>query len=200
MHFRISHNSTPKPDILSSLMNSNMNNMGNNAIAKPPTSTLHNPYSPTGNNSSSTSSDNNWQQNSWHSANPLVMNHQLPAPTVANTTASTTPNNNFSSLDDLDPFGSKQQQQKQPMSAAGTTANSYTLQKPTVDYIYPPGYNNIKANSNTPLMGINNAVNMNAMASMSAPLMPQSSMNSQQTQDSRNLNTLSQQDILSFLN
>uniref|UniRef100_A0A1I8NCI8 Protein kinase domain-containing protein n=1 Tax=Musca domestica TaxID=7370 RepID=A0A1I8NCI8_MUSDO len=204
---KISHNNSAKPDILSSLMNSNLSNIGgNNALAKPPSNALvsANPYSPTGN--SNNSSD--WQQNSWHSANPLVMNHQLPPPSTANmsTTASTTPNNNFSSLDDLDPFGgNKQSQQKQPMSSS-TTANSFTLQKPTVDYIYPPGYNAMKTNSTTPLMGLNNSMNMNAMAMNSAsmstqPLMPQSTMNSgNQSQDSRNLNTLSQQDILSFLN
>lgn len=90
--------------------------------------------------------------------------------------------------------------------SSSTTANSFTLQKPTVDYIYPPGYNAMKTNSTTPLMGINNSMNMNAMAMNSAsmstqPLMPQSTMNSgNQSQDSRNLNTLSQQDILSFLN
>ncbi|XP_075145602.1 SCY1-like protein 2 [Haematobia irritans] len=198
---KISHNSTAKPDILSSLMNSNVNNMGNSAIPKPPsagnplvsTQTLHNPYSPSTN-------DNSWQQNSWHSANPLVMNHQLPPPTASSSSTSltsTNANNNFSSLDDLDPFGGNKQQ-KQPMSAATPQANSFTLQKPTVDYIYPTGYNAMKSNSNTPLMGINNTMNMNAMSA--TPLMPQSSMNNQQSQDSRNLNTLSQQDILSFLN
>ncbi|GBP07966.1 hypothetical protein EVAR_69915_1 [Eumeta japonica] len=40
------------------------------------------------------------------SANPLVMNHQLPAPSVTNTTTNnSTTQNNSSSLDDLDPFG-----------------------------------------------------------------------------------------------
>ncbi|XP_013108026.2 SCY1-like protein 2 [Stomoxys calcitrans] len=210
---KISHSSTAKPDILSSLMNSNLNNMNTHAIPKPPsavnplvsTNNLHhNPYSPAANhNNSSSSNDNNWPQNNWHSANPLVMNHQLPAPSATTTAA----NNNFSSLDDLDPFGGSKQP-KQPMSAAATTANSFTLQKPTVDYIYPAGYNAMKNNSNTPLMGgVNNTMNMNAMAGglnspmSTTPLMPQSSSASMaQSQDSRNLNTLSQQDILSFLN
>lgn len=95
-------------------MNSNLSNIGgNNALAKPPSNALvsANPYSPTGNSNNS----NDWQQNSWYSANPLVMNHQLPPPSTANmsTTASTTPNNNFSSLNDLDPFeGNKQSQKK----------------------------------------------------------------------------------------
>lgn len=183
---------------------SQTNNVANNQ----PAFNLQNPFSPTGggggviNNNNST---NNWAQtNSWHSANPLVMNHQLPAPST--TTASTLQTFNF---DDLDPFGTGNMKSKQQQQQLATTqANTFTLQKPTVDYIYPVGYNQVKTNVNTPLIlsgggGGNNSMNMNSMMnanSSMAPLMPQSTTNAQQSHDSNNFNTLSQQDILSFLN
>lgn len=163
---------------------------------------------------------NNWQQatttannatNNWHSANPLVMNHQLPPPTATATTnnsitslALTSPNNNFSSLDDLDPFGNAKQKQQNNTNAI--QANTFTLQKPTVDYIYPVGYQQLKTNANTPLMGAtNNAMNLNSLMNTNSsmtPLMPQTTSTNaqQQSHDGNNFNTLSQQDILSFLN
>ncbi|KAM7362217.1 SCY1-like protein 2 [Cochliomyia hominivorax] len=209
---KISHNSTAKPDILSSLMNTNLNNMSSNSnnINKP-NNNLHNPY-----NTNCENTSKNWQQhtttNNWHSANPLVMNHQLPPPTAvaATTTITNTTNNNFSSLDDLDPFGSnnkqQKQQQQQQQSNTNTQANTFTLQKPTVDYIYPVGYQpQMKTNANTPLMG-NNTMSINSLMNSNSsmtPLMPQTTgtTNAQQSSnDTNNFNTLSQQDILSFLN
>ena len=207
--FRIAHNSTAKPDILSSLMTTNLSNINQTNNITKPVNNLHNPYNSTVNDNGGV---NNWQQtttpsttnNSWHSANPLVMNHQLPPPTTAttnNTSALTSPNNNFSSLDDLDPFGNAKQ--KQQNNSHAIQANTYTLQKPTVDYIYPVGYQQIKTNANT-LMGTNNTMNLNSLMksnSSMTPLMPQTtSTNAQQSHDGNNLNTLSQQDILSFLN
>lgn len=201
----MAHNSSAKPDILSSLMTTNLSNMNNTNNINKMSNNLHNPYNTTGSSIINDSSTNNWQQtpNSWHSANPLVMNNQLPAPSMtaaaANTAPITTPNNNFSSLDNLDPFGNTK-----PQQTATTQANTFTLQKPTVDYIYPVGYNQVKPNANSPLMGHNTSMNMNSMMnsnSAMAPLMPQStSTNAQSSHDSNNLNTLSHQDILSFLN
>lgn len=179
-------------------MNSNLNNMSaSNTLNKP-----GNPYNANENTSNNTT--NNWQQNTntWHSANPLVMNHQLPPPTA---TTTTTPNNNsnFSSLDDLDPFGGSNNKPKATNS--NTQANTFTLQKPTVDYIYPVGYQQqMKTNANTSLMG--NSMNLNSLMNSNSsmtPLMPQTTgtTNAQHSsQDANNFNTLSQQDILSFLN
>lgn len=206
LYYRISHSSTAKPDILSSLMTSNIPNMSN--ISKPVNNPIQKPYN--SNTNDNVTSINNWHQttNSWHSANPLVMNHQLPAPSIAAaiTNNSKAHNNNtssLSSLDDLDPFGNSKQKQQPTANNTNAQANTFTLQKPTVDYIYPAGYQQIKTNANTPLMSNNSmAMNsiMNTNASM-APLMPQtSSTNAQQSHDYKNLNTLSQQDILSFLN
>ncbi|TMW53790.1 hypothetical protein DOY81_001075 [Sarcophaga bullata] len=208
---KIAHNSTAKPDILSSLMTTNLSSINQTNNITKPVNNLHNPYNSTMNDNNG--GINNWQQattasttnNSWHSANPLVMNHQLPPPTTAttnNTLALTSPNNNFSSLDDLDPFGNAKQ--KQQNNSHAIQANTYTLQKPTVDYIYPVGYQQMKTNANTPLMGSNNTMNMNSLMNSNSsmtPLMPQTtSTNAQQSHDGNNLNTLSQQDILSFLN
>lgn len=188
-------------------MNSNLNNMSSGP-AMNSSSNLTNPYSSSGFNNRPMANDN-WQQNAnasastWHSANPLVMNNQLPAPTVTQISSSTS-NNNFSSLDNLDPFGGANKQK------TNTQANTFTLQKPTVDYIYPTGYNSaaagLKTNANTPLMGSGSgngvsAMNAVGMNSTMTPLMMPQSMNSvSQSQDNSNFNALSQQDILSFLN
>lgn len=128
--------------------------------------------------------------NNWHSANPLVMNHQLASPQASS-------NNNFSSLDDLDPFGSAgaASQIAKPNNANG--ANMYTLQQPTVNYIYPTGYNASNSMNNMqPSIGLNKPMIMGAAGTATPTLMPQMT----QSTDSKNLNTLSQQDILNFLN
>ncbi|XP_062122093.1 LOW QUALITY PROTEIN: SCY1-like protein 2 [Drosophila sulfurigaster albostrigata] len=175
---KISHNAAndmaSKPDMFSSLMQSNLSGLSINqgttaaaatsavpAIAAPP---------------------------HWHSANPLVMNHQLASPQAASS------NNNFSSLDDLDPFGSAASnaanQAAKPNNANG--ANMYTLQQPTVNYIYPTGYNAVNNSMNS--MQQSRPMNLGATPTPTPTLMPQT------TTDSKNLNTLSQQDILNFLN
>ncbi|XP_054739148.1 SCY1-like protein 2 [Anastrepha obliqua] len=180
---KISHNASPKPDILSSLMNSNLSNLSNCSTpktARPPTvvQSIVNPYASLGSSGSNAISSNQSRSNedwtnSWHSANPLVMNNQLASPQAGSSS-----NNNLSSLDNLDPFG-------------GGNKN-ISVQRPAVNYIYPSGY--ISG-------GVNNG-NANSMNSMNnlTPLLPQQSTTQLQAQDYKNLNALSQQDILSFLN
>lgn len=152
-----------KPDILTSLMNANLTNL-----------------------STSSTNDASLNNNSWHSANPLVTNHQLSMPptnAIYNSNANQNSNNNnntYNSLDDLDPFGSNQPVAKLANSISprnqNPMANTYTLQKPTVDYIYPSGYNG------------NNLVSINSSATDSS------------NARNGNFNTLSQQDIMNFLN
>ncbi|XP_067615158.1 SCY1-like protein 2 [Eurosta solidaginis] len=199
---KMSHTASPKPDILSSLMNSNLSHLSNStaphAISAPNTAVilpLVNPYTSRGgsviNNSSNLTSPNesrsndSWN-NSWHSANPLVMNHQLSSPLLNKSNGSTNNNNDFSSLDNLYPFG-------------GGSKNT-SVQRSAVDYIYPPGYNGaggsgISKNGNS----VNNKGSMNNMKSL-MPLLPQQNATHQQVQDDTNFNALSHQDILSFLN
>lgn len=189
-YYRITHNTTldasSKSDMFSSLMHSNLGNLSMNqnnassaaaATVAPAAPQLALPYNASSNNAPS-----------WHSANPLVMNHQLASPQASS-------NNNFSSLDDLDPFGSGNQVVK-PNNANG--ANMYTLQQPTVNYIYPTGYNtaNNSMNSMQQSLALNKPMNLGGAV---PTLMPQASLTSQSA-DSKNLNTLSQQDILNFLN
>ncbi|XP_001358671.2 SCY1-like protein 2 [Drosophila pseudoobscura] len=152
-----------KPDILSSLMQSNLSSL---APAPSP-------------------------NNGWHSANPLVMNHQLASPQASN--------NNFSSLDDLDPFGSGSGSGNSsggaPKPNNTNGANMYTLQQSQVNYIYPTGYslNSIQQQQQQQSLGMNKA--------MAPPqtLVPQTQTVMQGT-DNQNINALSQQDILNFLN
>ncbi|EDW24631.1 GL24246, partial [Drosophila persimilis] len=152
-----------KPDILSSLMQSNLSSL---APAPSP-------------------------NNGWHSANPLVMNHQLASPQASN--------NNFSSLDDLDPFGSGSGSGNSsggaPKPNNTNGANMYTLQQPHVNYIYPTGYslNSIQQQQQQQSLSMNKA--------MAPPqtLVPQTQTVMQGT-DNQNINALSQQDILNFLN
>ncbi|XP_023175872.1 SCY1-like protein 2 [Drosophila hydei] len=183
---KITHNTTTetalKTDMLS-LMQSNMSSLSTvqsppaAAVATPPQLAL--PYNACGNNS-----------NNWHSANPLVMNHQLASPQASS-------NNNFSSLDDLDPFGSGGGASQIAKPNNANSANMYTLQQPTVNYIYPTGYNSINSiNSMQPGIGVSKPMNLGAVATTTPTLMPQMT----QSADSKNLNTLSQQDILNFLN
>lgn len=189
-YYRITHNTTidsaSKPDMFSSLMQSNLGSLSlnqNNASSAaaaarvaPAAPQLAQPYNASSNNAPS-----------WHSANPLVMNHQLASPQASS-------NNNFSSLDDLDPFGSGNQIVK-PNNANG--ANMYTLQQPTVNYIYPTGYNTANSmNSMQQSLTLNKPMNLGGAV---PTLMPQASLTTQSA-DSKNLNTLSQQDILNFLN
>lgn len=170
--------------MFSTLMQSNLGGLSMNqssssaAATVAPAAQLALPYNANSNNTGS-----------WHSANPLVLNHQLASPQASS-------NNNFSSLDDLDPFGSSStgNQAVKPSNANG--ANMYTLQQPTVNYIYPTGYNSANSlNSMQQNIGLNTPINLGG-----APptLMPQAQ--TAQSPDSKNLNTLSQQDILNFLN
>lgn len=181
-YYRITHSTAidaaTKSDMFSSLMQSNLGGLSMNQSTSPataavaPAAQLALPYNASSNNTGS-----------WHSANPLVLNHQLASP-------QTNSNNNFSSLDDLDPFGSASNQAVKPNNANG--ANMYTLQQPTVNYIYPTGYNSANSlNSMQQSIGLNKPINP-------PTLMPQAQMT--QSPDSKNLNTLSQQDILNFLN
>lgn len=164
-----------------SLMQSNISSLS--TVQSPPAAAanpaqLTMPYSASGGNS-----------NNWHSANPLVMNHQLASPQASS-------NNNFSSLDDLDPFGSGGGGSQIAKPNNANSANMYTLQQPTVNYIYPTSYNSM--NSMQPNLGLSKPMNLGTTGTTtSAPtLMPQMT----QSADSKNLNTLSQQDILNFLN
>lgn len=123
--------------------------------------------------------------NGWHSANPLVMNHQLASPQSSN--------NNFSSLDDLDPFGGGGNSGGAAKPSNVNGANMYTVQQPTVNYIYPTNYslNNIQQQQQQQKLSMGNP-------SQALPLMPQTKP--LQPADNQNLNALSQQDILNFLN
>ncbi|KAL7727644.1 hypothetical protein ACLKA6_013247 [Drosophila palustris] len=177
---KITHNTaneaTTKPDMFSSLMQSNLSGLGTpTALATNPQLSL-----PFGNN--------------WHSANPLVMNHILATPQAnSNSSSNNNSNNNFSSLDDLDPFGAA----KQTNNANG--ANMYTLQQPTVNYIYPTGYSAVNNSMNNSIRH----QNMGATATPTAatlPLLPQTQQQQQAQTDGKNLNMLSQQDIINFLN
>ncbi|KAH8278433.1 hypothetical protein KR018_003256 [Drosophila ironensis] len=172
---KITHNTTAKPDILSSMMHSNLTGLGASAIAPAPVAT---PAPVQGQ-----------ANNGWHSANPLVMNHQLASPQASN--------NNFSSLDDLDPFGGGGNNSSagiKPSNANG--ANMYTVQQPTVNYIYPTGYS---LNSLQQQQQQQQQQKLSMGNPGQAPtLMPQTM--SLQTADNQNLNALSQQDILNFLN
>ncbi|XP_037942958.1 SCY1-like protein 2 [Teleopsis dalmanni] len=168
---KISHDNCFKPDILSSLMNSNLTCLNNSTENKVGFSNVTR-Y----NNISSPSTNVGTLTRNWQSTNPLVMNDLLPSPSTQKKT-----NNNISSLDDFDPFSNN----------VGPSANTYTLQKPTVNYIYPSNY---KSNANNSI----NSTNVGLTTWNKTPaLSPQST---QQIQDNRNLNVLSQQDILNFLN
>lgn len=147
------------------------------------------------------SDNNNRDQNNWHSANPLVMNHQLsPSTCIMNhQQLSTTPeqksnnmhNNNtkaYSSLDALDPFnccdgGIASDKHK-------TAPNTCAFKKPIVDYTYPTSYNT-------------KTTKPNSLTAMSKPLTPQvsnSNISNQINQgDEHSLIALSHQDILNFL-
>ncbi|XP_043654232.1 SCY1-like protein 2 [Drosophila teissieri] len=169
---KISHNtiSAPpaaRPDILSSMMQSNLTGLGTTAVAAaPPPATTHMP-----------------SNNGWHSANPLVMNHQLASPQASN-------NNSFS-LDDLDPFAGGRPSVGAPKANNTNGANMYTVQQPTVNYIYPTGYslNSIQQHQQQQLLG--KPSQAPTLQPQTQPLLPT---------DNQNLNALSQQDILNFLN
>ncbi|XP_030369819.1 SCY1-like protein 2 [Scaptodrosophila lebanonensis] len=177
---KISHTTTAttKPDILSSLMQTNLNSLGHNAIAAGAAT----PAGPTYNASNNTSN--------WHSTNPLVLNHQLASPQPSN--------NNFTSLDGLDPFKNNGSQNQGQVKTGGSSngANMYTLQQPTVNYIYPTGYN---ATSNS-MSSMQQSMSMNKLMSTGAATPALKPQTPAQVSDSKNLNTLSQQDILNFLN
>uniref|UniRef100_A0A1B0B839 Protein kinase domain-containing protein n=1 Tax=Glossina palpalis gambiensis TaxID=67801 RepID=A0A1B0B839_9MUSC len=205
--------SNHKPDILSSLVKPNLTNISNNS---PPYAALCTSLCTTAPNSvngnvqilnyqpqttAPTSDNNNWDQNNWHSANPLVMNHQLsPSTCIMNhQQRSTTPeqqsnnvhNNNtkhFSSLDALDPFnccddGTANAKHK-------TAANTCASKKSNVDYTYPTSYN---TKTTKPI----------SLTTMSKPLTPQASNSNISNQinqgDEHSLIALSHQDILNFL-
>ncbi|XP_020799857.1 SCY1-like protein 2 [Drosophila serrata] len=168
-HNTMSAQSTGRPDILSSMMQSNLTGLGTTTATTPPAPAP----APMQIN------------NGWHSANPLVMNHQLASPQASN--------NNFSSLDNLDPFGGG-------TGLTATTkpntngANTYTLQQPTVNYIYPAGYslNSIQQHQQQQQQ------HLLGKPSQAPTLQPQTQP--LLTTDNQNLNALSQQDILNFLN
>ncbi|XP_017129108.1 SCY1-like protein 2 [Drosophila elegans] len=169
---KISHNtiSAPpaaRPDILSSMMQSNLTGLGTTAVAAAPAP-------------AATQMQTN---NGWHSANPLVMNHQLASPQASN--------NNTFSLDDLDPFAGGKIAAVAPKPSSTNGANMYTLQQPTVNYIYPSGYslNSIQQHQQQQLLG--KPSQAPTLQPQSQPLLPS---------DNQNLNALSQQDILNFLN
>ncbi|KAH8362929.1 hypothetical protein KR084_003173 [Drosophila pseudotakahashii] len=172
---KISHNtiSAPpgaRPDILSSMMQSNLTGLGTTTVTTAPPAQAPIQQMQT--------------NNGWHSANPLVMNHQLASPQASN-------NNSFS-LDDLDPFAGGRPSVGVPKPNNTNGANMYTLQQPTVNYIYPTGYslNNIQQQQQQQqlLAKPNQALTLQPQ---SQPLLPT---------DNQNLNALSQQDILNFLN
>ncbi|XP_017092238.2 SCY1-like protein 2 [Drosophila bipectinata] len=167
---KITHTAA-KPDILSSMMQSNLTGLGTSTVPSvpPPSAT---PVQVQTNNG-------------WHSANPLVMNHQLASPQSSN--------NNFSSLDDLDPFGGGGNSGGAAKPSNVNGANMYTVQQPTVNYIYPTNYslNNIQQQQQQQKLSMGNP-------SQALPLMPQTKP--LQPADNQNLNALSQQDILNFLN
>ncbi|XP_017083281.1 SCY1-like protein 2 [Drosophila eugracilis] len=156
-----------RPDILSTMMQSNLTGLGANAVAAAavpaPTQMQSN--------------------NGWHSANPLVMNHQLASPQASN-------NNSFS-LDDLDPFAGGRSAVGAPKASNTNGANMYTLQQPTVNYIYPTNYslNSIQQHQQQQLLG--KPSQAPTLQPQTQPLLPT---------DNQNLNALSQQDILNFLN
>ncbi|KAH8288917.1 hypothetical protein KR054_012045 [Drosophila jambulina] len=168
-HSTVSAQPAGRPDILSSMMQSNLTGLGTTAATTQSMPAPAPAPAPMQIN------------NGWHSANPLVMNHQLASPQASN--------NNFSSLDNLDPFG----------GGTGVTAatkpntngaNTYTLQQPTVNYIYPAGYslNSIQQHQQHLLGKPSQAPTLQPQTQ---PLLPT---------DNQNLNALSQQDILNFLN
>lgn len=160
-------------------MNSNLTNLSNSpspksaAIATTAVSPIVNPYA----SPNQARSNDSWTNN-WHSANPLVMNHQLASPQAISSNS----NNNASSLDNLDPFG------------GSNKSVNVSIQRPAVNYIYPSGYNGGGGG-----VGVSNGNALNSMNNFT-PLLPQQNTTQQQSQDNKNLNTLSQQDILSFLN
>ncbi|XP_017016800.1 SCY1-like protein 2 [Drosophila kikkawai] len=169
-HNTMSAQSAGRPDILSSMMQSNLTGLGATAVTSP------------------TSAPAPMQiNNGWHSANPLVMNHQLASPQASN--------NNFSSLDNLDPFGGGTGVTATAKPNNTNGANTYTLQQPTVNYIYPAGYslNSIQQHQQQQqqqhLLG--KPSQAPTLQPQTQPLLPT---------DNQNLNALSQQDILNFLN
>lgn len=156
-------------------MNTNLSNIRTNTNAMP--TNANNTFQSSMNNTINTSNNDSWT-NSWHSANPLVMNHQLASPQ----SNSSNSNNNFSAFDDIDPFTN---------TASG---NSFAAQKPAVNYIYPT------APSGVPPAGVNNISSMNKRTKP-LTLTPQQTQNqANNTNDNKNFNILSQQDILNFLN
>jgi len=166
-----------------------------NSLTSPISPNSHHPFGQINHSQILSQSSNDSWTNNWQSANPLVMNNHLPAPQAAIN------NNNSSALDDLDPFNNKSLKKD-----TNASANLYTLQKSTVNYIYPPGYNS--SASSVPLasatghgMSMNSMAPPNNLMAMNAkipPLTPQQTDTS--AKDPANLNTLSQQDILNFLN
>ncbi|ALC45527.1 CG1951 [Drosophila busckii] len=184
---KISNEGAAKQDIFSTLMQNNLSGLSHAQSAAATAPQLSFPVN-------SSSSNNSTSSNNWHSSNPLVMNNQLASPQASS-------NNNFSSLDDLDPFGGgsaaggNSNQPAKPNNLNG--ANMYTLQQPTVNYIYPTGYNTANnLNNMQQSMSLNTL--MGSAPTAAPPLMPQTQ--AAQSTDSKNLNTLSQQDILNFLN
>uniref|UniRef100_A0A1A9X1U8 Protein kinase domain-containing protein n=1 Tax=Glossina brevipalpis TaxID=37001 RepID=A0A1A9X1U8_9MUSC len=206
--------SNHKPDILSSLVKSNLTNTSNNtqpytAVCTTVCTTVANSNVQILNYQLRTTTvmneNNNWDQNNWHSANPLVMNHQLTAPpstyimnhppppaqlnitqeSQSNNTAASNNNRTFSSLDALDPFNVGTANNKHK-----TTANTCASKKSNVDYIYPTSYNT-------------KITKPNSLTTMSKPLTPHvssSNINNQLNQgDEHSLIALSHQDILNFL-
>ncbi|KAH8381914.1 hypothetical protein KR009_000912 [Drosophila setifemur] len=168
---KITHNTAAKqPDILSSMMQNNLTGLGTSVPPSAPA--IPAPVSMPSNNG-------------WHSSNPLVLNHQLTSPQASN--------NNFSSLDDLDPFGGGGNSGSAAKPSNANGANMYTLQQPQVNYIYPTGYslNSIQQQQQQHKLSMGNP-------SQAPTLMPQTK--SLQPTDNQNLNALSQQDILNFLN
>ncbi|XP_017008128.2 SCY1-like protein 2 [Drosophila takahashii] len=173
---KISHNTIAappgaRPDILSSMMQSNLTGLGTTAV------TAAAPPAPAPIQQMQTN-------NGWHSANPLVMNHQLASPQASN-------NNSFS-LDDLDPFAGGRPSVGAPKPNNTNGANMYTLQQPTVNYIYPTGYslNNIQQQQQQQQL-LAKPNQAQTLQPQTQPLLPT---------DNQNLNALSQQDILNFLN
>ncbi|XP_017055746.1 SCY1-like protein 2 [Drosophila ficusphila] len=166
-HSTMSAQPAVRPDILSSMMQSNLTGLGTTAAAA--VSAPSPAQVPT--------------NNGWHSANPLVMNHQLASPQASN--------NNTFSLDDLDPFAGGRAAAGVPKPSNTNGANMYTLQQPTVNYIYPTGYslNSIQQHQQQQLLG---------KPSQAPTLQPQTQP--LLASDNQNLNALSQQDILNFLN
>lgn len=170
----MSAQSGARPDILSSMMQSNLTGLGTTSATTPAPAPVAAPAAPMPSN------------NGWHSANPLVMNHQLASPQASN--------NNFSSLDNLDPFGGGGTGAPTAAKPTNTNgANMYTLQQPTVNYIYPSGYslNSIQQHQQQQQHLLGKPNQAPTLQPQTQPLLPT---------DNQNLNALSQQDILNFLN